>query len=102
MLSFFGPQMNSLYNAYSRLDFAFTITESMGIHRSTSSLQVSSKDKGRVKRLWWTLAIHDAYCAVPPGRPFRIDIPQCDVVMLELEDFASELTDNQNRDSALY
>jgi hypothetical protein len=102
MLSFLGPQMNSVYNACSWLDFAFTIAESMGIHRSTSSLGVSTKDKGRVKRLWWTLAVRDAYCAALLGRPFRINIPQCDVAMLELEDFASEFTEGQNRDSALY
>jgi len=102
MLSFLGPQMNSVYNACSWLDFAFTIAESMGIHRSTSSLGVSTKDKGRVKRLWWTLAVRDAYCAALLGRPFRINIPQCDVPMLELEDFASELSEGQNTDSALY
>jgi hypothetical protein len=101
MLSFMGPQMNSVYNACSWLDFAFTIAESMGIHRSTSSLGVNSKDKGRVKRLWWTLAVRDAYCAALLGRPFRINIPQCDVSTLEIDDFASELTD-LNRDSALY
>ena len=101
MLSFMGPQMNSVYNACSWLDFAFTISESMGIHRSTSSLGVNSKDKGRVKRLWWTLAVRDVYCAALLGRPFRINIPQCDVSMLDIDDFASELTD-LNRDSALY
>jgi len=101
MLSFMGPQMNSVYNACSWLDFAFTIAESMGIHRSTSSLGVNSKDKGRVKRLWWTLAVRDAYCAALLGRPFRINIPLCDVSMLDIDDFASELTD-LNRDSALY
>ena len=101
MLSFMGPQMNSVYNACSWLDFAFTIAESMGIHRSTSSLGVNSKDKGRVERLWWTLAVRDAYCAALLGRPFRINIPQCDVSMLDIDDFASELTD-LNRDSALY
>lgn len=102
MLSFLGPQMNSVYNACSWLDFAFTIAESMGIHRSTSSLGVSTKDKGRVKRLWWTLAVRDAYCAALLGRPFRINIPQCDVPMLELEDFESEMTEGQNHDSVLY
>lgn len=101
MLSFFGPQMNSVYNACSWLDFAFTIAESMGIHRSTSSIGVSTKDRGRVKRLWWTLAMRDAHCAALLGRPFRINIPQCDVPMLELEDFASELT-NGGQVSALY
>lgn len=101
MLSFFGPQMNSVYNACSWLDFAFTIAESMGIHRSTSSIGVSTKDRGRVKRLWWTLAMRDAHCAALLGRPFRINIPQCDVPMLELEDFASGLS-NGGQVSALY
>lgn len=101
MLSFLGPQMNSVYNACSWLDFGFTIAESMGIHRSTSALEISAKDKGRVKRLWWTLAVRDAYCATLLGRPFRINIAHCDMPMLDLEDFASEL-EGQRIDSALY
>lgn len=101
MLSFLGPQMNSVYNACSWLDFGFTIAESMGIHRSTSALGANSMDKGRVKRLWWTLTIRDTHCAALLGRPFRINIPQCDVPMLDLDDFASEL-DGDNHDSALY
>lgn len=101
MLSFLGPQMNSVYNACSWLDFGFTIAESMGIHRSASALGVSTKDKGRVKRLWWTLAVRDAYCATLLGRPFRINIAHCDMPMLDLEDFASE-SEGQSIDSALY
>jgi hypothetical protein len=101
MLSFFGPRMNSIYNACSWLGFAFTIAESMGIHRSTSALDANSKDKGRMKRLWWTLVVRDAYCAALLGRPFRINIPQCDVPMLEPDDFDDEL-DDCNHHSALY
>jgi hypothetical protein len=104
MLSFFGPQMNSIYNVCSWLGFAFTIAESMSIHRSDSALDASNPDRGRMKRLWWTLVVRDAYCAALLGRPFRINIPQCDVPMLELEDFDddAEPNDNESRDSALY
>lgn len=101
MLSFFGPRMNSIYNACSWLGFAFTLAESLGIHRRSSALGASNSDKGRMKRLWWTLVVRDAHCAALLGRPFRINIPECDVPMLSLDDFTSELEDG-NVDSGLY
>lgn len=101
MLSFLGPQMKSMYNACSWLGFGFTVAESMGIHRRTSSLHTSGKDKGRVKRLWWNLAVRDAHCAALLGRPFRMNPVQSDTPMLDLEDFASEL-DGDNDDSAVF
>ena len=57
-----------------------------------------------MKRIWWTLVVRDAYCAALLGRPFRTNIPQCDVPMLELEDFDDEVDsyDFESRDPALY
>lgn len=101
MLSFLGPQMKSMYNACSWLGFAFTVAESMGIHRKTSSLHTSGKDTGRVKRLWWNLAVRDAHCAALLGRPFRMNPIQSDTPMLDPDDFASELK-GDNDDSAVY
>ena len=101
MLSFLGPQMKSMYNACSWLGFAFTVAESMGIHRRTSSLRTSGKDTGRVKRLWWILAVRDAHCAALLGRPFRMNPVQSDTPMLDLNDFASEL-DGDNDDPAVF
>ena len=101
MLSFLGPQMKSMYNACSWLAFGFTVAESMGIHRRMSSAHASGKDTGRMKRLWWTLAVRDAHCAALLGRPFRVNPVQSDTPMLDLGDFASEV-EGENDDSASY
>lgn len=78
MLSFWGPQMNSYWNPCSWVGFAVTIASSLGIHRSAAFARVTGRDKGLLKRLWWTLVVRDAYCAALLGRPFRIDMALCD------------------------
>lgn len=100
MMSFWGPQIKSYWNPCSWIGFAVTIAMSLGIHRSTSSVQASVKDKRLVKRLWWSLAVRDACCATLLGRPFRIDISQCDTDMLEVSDFDEDY--GRGQDYAMY
>lgn len=99
MLSFWGPQMKSYWNPCSWIGFGVTIAESLGIHRSNSLAPTNPKGKSLVRRLFWSLAVRDAYCAALLGRPFRINLEQCDTAMLDLHDF--ELEDGQG-DQALY
>ncbi|KAK3703466.1 hypothetical protein LTR37_014456 [Vermiconidia calcicola] len=87
VLSFWGPQMQSYWNPCSWIGFAVTIAESLGINRYNPSAQVDARTKGLLRRLWWTLAVRDAYCAALLGRPFRINIAQCDTEMPKLSDF---------------
>jgi len=99
MLSFWGPQMNSYWNPCSWVGFAVTIAASLGIHRSAAFARVTGRDKGLLKRLWWSLVVRDAYCAALLGRPFRIDMALCDTEMLEMADFRLE---GESNDSALF
>ncbi|KIW87278.1 uncharacterized protein Z519_12181 [Cladophialophora bantiana CBS 173.52] len=87
MLSFWGPQMKSFWNPCSWIGFGSTIAESLGINRRNQSTRIDPKSKSLLRRLWWTLAVRDAYCAALLGRPFRINISQCDTEMLDLADF---------------
>lgn len=87
MLSFWGPQMKSYWNPCSWIGFGVTIAESLGINRCVPSAQTDTKARGLLRRLWWTLAVRDAYCAALLGRPFRINISQCDTDILGLTDF---------------
>lgn len=96
MLSFWGPQMKSYWNPCSWIGFAVTIAESLGIHKSNASVGMNSNDKHLLRRLWWTLAVRDAYCAALLGRPFRINIAQCDTEMLSLTDFDHESCDSES------
>ncbi|OAG43120.1 hypothetical protein AYO21_02739 [Fonsecaea monophora] len=90
MLSFWGPQMKSYWNPCSWIGFGVTIAESLGIHRSDSSTSMVPQAKGLLRRLWWTLAVRDAYCAALLGRPFRINMSQCNTDMLNMADFDHE------------
>ncbi|KAH6683411.1 hypothetical protein B0J14DRAFT_647627 [Halenospora varia] len=102
MLSFWGPQMKSYWNPCSWVGFGVTIAESLGIHRINSSTYVDKKRRSLLKRLFWTLAIRDAYCAALLGRPFRLNIAQCDTEALILEDFEhDEKCSNQDHTKCL-
>lgn len=87
MLSFLGPQMKSYWNPCSWVGFGVTIAESLGIHRINRFTTMDSKRRSLLKRLFWTLAVRDAYCAALLGRPFRLNIAQCNTEPLTLEDF---------------
>ncbi len=87
MLTFWGPQMKSYWNPCSWIDLGVTIAGSLGIHRSTVLAHGNSRERGLVRRLWWAVAVRDAYCATLLGRPFRIRMTQCDAEMLNAEDF---------------
>lgn len=87
MLSFWGPQMKSYWNPCSWVGFGVTIAESLGIHRMGASTQMDSSRKSLLKRLFWVLAVRDAYCAALLGRPCRLNMTQCNTAALCLDDF---------------
>ncbi|EXJ96150.1 hypothetical protein A1O1_01276 [Capronia coronata CBS 617.96] len=105
ILTFWGPDMKSYWNPCSWVGVAVTIAESLGIHRSTASLP-SHQDKGLLRRMWWTIAVRDAYCGTLLGRPFRVNMSHCDTPMLTMDDFTTEQGQNvlmdDRRLSALY
>jgi hypothetical protein len=90
MLSFWGPQMKSYWNPCSWVGFGVTIAESLGIYRINKSTYMDAKRRSLLKRLFWALAVRDAYCSALLGRPFRLNITQCDTEPLILEDFDHE------------
>ncbi|KAL4969091.1 uncharacterized protein BDV14DRAFT_166275 [Aspergillus stella-maris] len=92
LLSFKGPQMDCYWNPCSWIDLGVTMAVALGIHRKTGPSTASGpfKDPCLLKRIWWTLAVRDAHCSALLGRPFRINMFQCDMEMLTVEDFADE------------
>ncbi|KAK5000918.1 hypothetical protein LTR66_000335, partial [Elasticomyces elasticus] len=102
MLSFWGPQMKSYWNPCSWVGFGVTIAESLGIYRINTSTYMDTKRRSLLKRLFWALALRDAYCAALLGRPFRLNIAQCDTEPLTLEDFDhDEQCSNQDHGKCL-
>ena len=90
MLTFWGPQMRSYWNPCSWVGFAVTIAESLGINQSVAIARMNPDDKSLLRRLWWILVLRDASCASFLGRPFRINLSQCDMEPLNMNDFSSE------------
>lgn len=90
LLTFWGPQMKSYWNPCSWIGFGVTLADSLGIYRSNSSAHLPPPDRSLLRRLWWTLAVRDAYCAALLGRPFRINMARCDTESLSMDDFKQE------------
>jgi hypothetical protein len=66
---------------------ATAIAQSSGMHRSAQRTQLSMTDKRLWKRIWWTLFTRDRLLAIALGRPVLINIDECDVEMLGVDDF---------------
>jgi hypothetical protein len=92
LLSFKGPQMDCYWNPCSWIEIGVTMAVALGMHRKSVAVNGESDDRGLPRRLWWTLAVRDAHCSALLGRPFRINMAQCDVEMLTQTDFPDEHT----------
>ncbi|KAL4744930.1 hypothetical protein BDW72DRAFT_211909 [Aspergillus terricola var. indicus] len=92
LLSFKGPQMNCYWNPCSWIEFGVTMAVALGMHRRPAVNGETSNDRNLLRRLWWTLAVRDAHCSALLGRPFRINMTQCDIEMLTRHDFPHEPT----------
>ncbi|KFY95402.1 hypothetical protein V500_02794 [Pseudogymnoascus sp. VKM F-4518 (FW-2643)] len=90
LLSFKGPQMDFYWNPCSWIEIGVTMAVALGMHRKSVAVNGESNDRGLLRRLWWTLAVRDAHCSALLGRPFRINMAQCDVEMLTETDFPEE------------
>lgn len=87
LLAFWGGGPNNHWNFYSWISTGVTIAETLGMHRSMATANIKPQDRSLLKRLWWILVIRDASCSALVGRPFRINLDQCDMDSLTLEDF---------------
>ena len=86
-LTFWGGGPNNYWNFYSWIGTGVTIAETLGIHRSMATTNMKPQDRSLLKRIWWILIIRDTSCAALVGRPFRINLEQCDTDPLTAEDF---------------
>ncbi|EGV60810.1 Transcriptional activator of fatty acid utilization [Yamadazyma tenuis] len=81
-----GPEdvtKNSFY--WTRV--AIGLAQGFGLHRDVSKSPLSNNEKKIWRRVWWCLFEKDRNVAIAFGRPVVIDLSDCDVPMLTLEDF---------------
>lgn len=64
------------------------LAQGFGFHRDVSfSPNLSTQEKKIWRRIWWCLFEKDRNVAIAFGRPPTIDLADCDVRMLSMEDF---------------
>lgn len=102
LLSFKGPQMDCYWNPCSWIEVGVTMAVALGLHRKSAAVNGTFNDQGLLRRLWWALAARDAHCSALLGRPFRINIAQCDVEMLTQDDFPDEHISGYSHESVEY
>lgn len=90
LLAFWGGSPSNHWNFYSWISAGVTIAETLGMHRSMATANIKPQDRSLLKRLWWILVIRDTSCSALVGRPFRINLDQCDMDTLTSEDFEQE------------
>ncbi|KAK9427188.1 fungal-specific transcription factor domain-containing protein [Lipomyces doorenjongii] len=87
LLSFWGGEPDDYWNTVSWINMAVNIAESLGMHRAVSSADLGDEDRSLWRRIWWCLVSRDSFCAALLGKPQRINVSQCDVEQLSLDDF---------------
>lgn len=67
---------------------------------SVTNTQLSTKDQRLWRRIWWCLFARDRVVAAALGRPMSINLDDCDVEMLEEQDFLED-EEQSEKSSAL-
>lgn len=69
------------------LGIATSLANTIGLHRDPGSLAMEPKQKHLRKRIWWSLYMRDRLVALAMRRSPRIQQKDCDVPILDGEDF---------------
>ncbi|KAK4936071.1 hypothetical protein LTR10_022973 [Elasticomyces elasticus] len=72
------------------LGIAISLALTLGMHRSTQHSDMKAKDRALWKKIWWTLFTEDKHAATALGRPVHIRRVDCDVELLDLNDFEEQ------------
>lgn len=62
------------------------------VHRDVTHSKMPPSDKRTWRRIWWCLVQFDALVSLSLGRPRAVDLDECDVPELTLDDFDSSIT----------
>lgn len=66
---------------------AISLSHTVGLHRNPVNSSLSPRRQKLWKRIWWSCFMRDRLVALGMRRPTRIKDEDCDVPMLNLEDF---------------
>lgn len=82
-----GPE-DVTRNSYYWTRVAIGLAQGFGFHRDVSSSSIISNPNKKIwRRIWWCLFEKDRNVSIAFGRPLEIDLTDCDVPMLLIDDF---------------
>lgn len=68
---------------------AISLSQTLGLHRDPGESAISISQRRLWRRIWWCCFYRDRYIALGMGRPTRINLEDCDVPDLVLDDMDS-------------
>jgi hypothetical protein len=75
---------------------AISMAHTIGLHRNPNNSNMDPKKKKLWKRIWWCTFMRDRLVALGMRRPMRIRDSDCDVPMLEMDDFEYGVLPEEN------
>ncbi|KKA22699.1 C6 transcription factor (Ctf1B) [Rasamsonia emersonii CBS 393.64] len=93
-----GERNDALRDNWHWMNISLSMAQALGLHRQTAGdsdgaprCHANRRKRGLERRLWWSCYIRDKLIALTMRRPFLIDGADCDVPMLVLEDFETDI-----------
>ncbi|KAG7789260.1 hypothetical protein KL910_002958 [Ogataea haglerorum] len=93
-----GPGIDGTFEL-AILSVAYTFAQSMGINLDCSQWNISLREKGIRRRLWWTLYIQEKWFSFSLGRRSHISKADWDVCLLTESDFENEPLSENNEEA---
>lgn len=72
---------------------AANFSQNYALHKSVENRNLSVYEKKSYKRIFWTIYIRDRLTAMSVGRPFLINLSECSVEPLTMEDLNDDIPD---------
>ncbi|KAK9473645.1 fungal-specific transcription factor domain-containing protein [Dipodascopsis tothii] len=90
LLTFWGGSPDEFWTGTQWISLAVNAAETIGLHRIKLLDELSVNERRRWKIIWWCMVMRDVYMGTILGRSMRINLAQCSVEPLCIEDFDAD------------
>ncbi|KAJ0311627.1 hypothetical protein Brms1b_008145 [Colletotrichum noveboracense] len=91
LMTYWDDSPNDVEDSWHWMGVAVKLAHTIGLHRNSTMVRMSSLEKQLRKRIWWSCFMRDRLIALGMRRPTRIKDGDFDVPMLERSDFDSRV-----------
>jgi hypothetical protein len=100
-MSFWWGGPDDQKDSWHWLAVAASLSQSMGMHRSTKNSGMDQSTAKSWRRIWWSIRVRDALVSGSIGRPQHMSDSDCDVEMLSTDDVL-EVMNGYNEEQVAY